>query len=169
MTKSAQVQIRALDVDDAPELVRLQEMPAYRYGTLRPPYLTVTSARKHLERMGPDDLMLGAFMGGRLCGTAGLHRSQGRRRHAATLGMGVADDLGGRGIGTALLNAIIDAADNWLDIGRIELTVFVDNERAIRLYERHGFEREGVMRAWALRDGRYVDALAMARIREAKR
>jgi putative acetyltransferase len=78
--------------------------------------------------------------------------------------MGVADDLTGRGIGTALLRALLDAADNWLDIRRIELTVFADNERAIRLYERHGFQREGLMRAYGFRDGCYADALAMARL-----
>ena len=78
--------------------------------------------------------------------------------------MGVADDLSGRGIGTALLRALLDAADKWLDIRRIELTVFHDNERAIRLYERIGFEREGVLRAYAFRDGRYVDVIAMARL-----
>ena len=53
--------------------------------------------------------------------------------------MGVADDLDGQGIGTALLEALLEAADNWLDIRRVELTVFVDNDAAIRLYERLGF------------------------------
>jgi putative acetyltransferase len=79
--------------------------------------------------------------------------------------MGVADDLSGRGIGTALLRELLDAADKWFDVRRIELTVFHDNRRAIRLYERHGFEREGVLRAYAFRDGSYVDAIAMARLR----
>jgi putative acetyltransferase len=79
--------------------------------------------------------------------------------------MGVADDMNRQGVGTALLGALLDAADNWLDIRRIELTVFVDNDRAIRLYERHGFEREGIFRAFAFRDGAYVDAIAMARLR----
>jgi putative acetyltransferase len=157
--------VRALEAADAVELARLQAMPGYRYGTLRPPFPTAQSVRTHLERMGPDDLMLGAFLDALLVGSAGLHRLAGRRRHAATIGMGVADDLQGRGIGTALLAALIDAADNWLDIRRIELTVFADNGPAIRLYERHGFEHEGRMRAWAFRDGRYVDTLAMARLK----
>ena len=37
--------------------------------------------------------------------------------------------------------------------------------RAIALYERIGFEREGMMRAYAWRDGEYVDSIAMARLR----
>lgn len=48
---------------------------------------------------------------------------------------------------------------------RLELTVFTDNERAIALYRKFGFEAEGTHRAYALRDGRYADVLAMARLR----
>jgi putative acetyltransferase len=160
--------LRALEIEDAAELARLQAMPGYRFGTLRPPFPTAAATAKHLAGLGPNDLLLGAFIDDRLVGTAGLHRLGGRRRHAASLGMGVADDMNGQGIGTALLEALIEAADKWLDIRRIELTVFVDNERAIRLYERHGFQREGVMRAYAFRDGRYVDTLAMARLRDVR-
>jgi L-phenylalanine/L-methionine N-acetyltransferase len=157
--------IRALEVEDAEALAELQRMPGFRHGTLRPPHPTTASVRKHLEQIGPDNLQLGAFLEERLVGNGGLHRFAGRRRHAAGLGMGVADDMSGRGIGSAVIKALLDAADNWLDIRRIELSVFVDNERAIRLYERHGFEREGLLSAYAIRDGAYVDAVAMARLR----
>jgi putative acetyltransferase len=47
---------------------------------------------------------------------------------------------------------------------RIELTVYTDNHRAIKLYQKFGFQEEGVRRAYALRDGVYVDALAMGRL-----
>ncbi len=161
----AEIVIRALEVEDAQDLARLQDMPGYRYGTLRPPFPSITSVRKRLEQNGPETLLLGAFVDARLVGSAGLHRHSGRRSHAANIGMGVADDMEGRGIGTALLRALIEAADKWLAIDRLELTVFHDNERAIRLYERHGFQREGTFRAFAFRDGEFVDAVAMARLR----
>jgi putative acetyltransferase len=157
--------IRALEVADAEAMARLHAMPGFRYGTLRPPHPTVESVRKFLEGVSPDNLLIGAFVDKRLVGTAGLHRSGGRRRHVAGIGMGIADDLTGQGIGTALLRDLLDAADNWLDIKRIELTVFHDNETAIRLYERQGFEREGLLRAYAFRDGSYVDAITMARLK----
>jgi putative acetyltransferase len=79
--------------------------------------------------------------------------------------MGVHDDFTRQGIGSALLGAIVDAADNWLDIKRLELTVFTDNAAAITLYRKFGFEEEGVLRSFAYRAGSYVDAYAMARIR----
>lgn len=64
-----------------------------------------------------------------------------------------------------MMAALLDAADNWLDLKRLELTVFADNAAAIALYEKLGFEREGVLRSYAFRDGAYVDVLAMARLR----
>jgi putative acetyltransferase len=42
------------------------------------------------------------------------------------------------------MREIVDAADNWFDIKRLDLTVFTDNAAAIRLYEKFGFEPEGV-------------------------
>lgn len=79
--------------------------------------------------------------------------------------MGVHDDFLGRGIGSALLAELIGAADDWLAIKRLELTVFTDNTPAIRLYEKFGFEMEGTLRAFAFRHGIYADVFAMARIR----
>lgn len=80
--------------------------------------------------------------------------------------MSVHDDHRRQGIGKALMLELIDAADKWLNIMRIELTVFTDNKPAIALYEVFGFETEGVHKAYAFRDGRYADVVAMARIRK---
>lgn len=43
--------------------------------------------------------------------------------------------------------------------------MYTDNDRAIRLYKRCGFEQEGVLRKYAFRDGGYIDALTMARFK----
>ncbi len=77
----------------------------------------------------------------------------------------VHDDYRRRGIGKALLEALIEAADRWLGIARLELTVFTDNEAAIGLYRQAGFVTEGVLKSYALRDGDYADVFAMARLR----
>ena len=50
-----------------------------------------------------------------------------RRRHVGCLGMAVRDDLQGRGVGTALMEAALDLADNWLGLTRVELQVYTDN------------------------------------------
>jgi putative acetyltransferase len=81
------------------------------------------------------------------------------------IGMAVPSPWQGKGIGSALLAALIDLADNWLNVTRLELTVYTDNTRAISLYRKFGFEIEGTHRAYALRAGAYVDAHAMARLK----
>ena len=70
-----------------------------------------------------------------------------------------------RGVGTALLAAAIDLADRWLQLRRLELQVYADNAAGIALYTRQGFVEEGRHRDYAFRDGSFVDALSMARIR----
>jgi L-phenylalanine/L-methionine N-acetyltransferase len=86
-----------------------------------------------------------------------------RRRHVGTLGMAVRDDLQGRGVGTALMQAALDLADNWLNLTRVELTVYVDNAAGVALYKKFGFEVEGTHPHYAFRCGEYVDAYSMAR------
>lgn len=68
-----------------------------------------------------------------------------------------------------MLQAALDLADNWLGLRRIELHVHADNERAIALYRKFGFEAEGTHRAYAIRNGVYVDSLSMARLIEGPR
>ncbi|MEG0754433.1 MAG: GNAT family N-acetyltransferase, partial [Angelakisella sp.] len=80
------------------------------------------------------------------------------------IGIMVHKDYQNAGVGTALMKALLDVADNWLMLVRVELTVFADNERAIHLYEKLGFEKEGLRRMAAIRNGEYADEFAMARI-----
>ena len=63
-----------------------------------------------------------------------------------------------------MLIALLEMADDWWALCRIELTVNADNGAAISLYERMGFEREGVLRDYALRGGEFIDAVSMARL-----
>lgn len=62
------------------------------------------------------------------------------------------------------MHALLDLADNWLNLARIELNVFSDNQHAIALYQKYGFEIEGTHRAFAFRAGQYADGLSMARL-----
>jgi L-phenylalanine/L-methionine N-acetyltransferase len=80
--------------------------------------------------------------------------------------MAVRDDWQGKGVGTALIEAALDLADNWLNLTRIELGVYTDNAAAVALYKKFGFEIEGTHHRFAFRGGRYVDAYSMARLRD---
>lgn len=80
---------------------------------------------------------------GQIVGNAGLSVEQHpRRRHVANIGMAVHDDHHGKGIGSQLLAAMIDLAENWLAVTRIELSVYTDNAAGVALYEKHGFQIE---------------------------
>ncbi|HEX6011793.1 MAG TPA: GNAT family N-acetyltransferase [Geminicoccaceae bacterium] len=157
--------IRAAGPEDVPALTEIANEPSYRWGTLRLPYQSLEQTRRWFAGLGAHETILVAELDGQVVGNGGLHRQSGRRQHTATVGMGVRDAFQRRGIGTAILAALIDAADNWLDLRRLELTVYADNAPAIALYERVGFEREGLLRAYAFRGGRYTDAVLMARLR----
>jgi len=115
---------------------------------------------------GKIDLNFVAERSGEIVGNAGLHPcgAATRRRHAMSIGMSVAREVQRQGVGTALMQALCDYADRWIAALRLELTVYANNEPAIALYRKFGFEMEGRHRAYALRDGVYVDALAMARL-----
>lgn len=88
-----------------------------------------------------------------------------RRSHVATFGISVSAQFSGRGVGSALMREMINLCDNWLRVERIELTVFVDNASAVALYRKFGFGVEGTGKRFALRNGEYVDAWFMARLK----
>ncbi|KQV82884.1 GNAT family N-acetyltransferase [Rhizobium sp. Root1220] len=157
--------VRAARLSDAEAITDLLNLPGYRAGTLRPPYQTVEEVRRRMESPEPGALNLVVTLGDTIVANGGLNRFAGRRQHVASIGMGVHDDFTGRGIGKLLLGAMVEAADDWLDIKRLELTVYTDNRVAIGLYEKFGFEREGLLRAFGFRAGEYVDAYTMGRIR----
>jgi putative acetyltransferase len=115
---------------------------------------------------GKTDLLLVAEIGDAVVGNAGLHPASAalRRRHVGTLGMAVAPSAQRRGVGTALLASLLDYADNWAQLLRVELEVYTDNAPAIALYRKFGFEVEGTHRCDTLRDGRFVDSHTMARL-----
>lgn len=81
--------------------------------------------------------------------------------HAGELGMAVVAGYRGRGLGYRLLEATINTAlANGLS--RIELEVFASNKIAKALYEKLGFEQEGVKRQARYLDGVWDDLIMMA-------
>lgn len=109
--------------------------------------------------------LLVAEVDDQVVGTAGLEIFEGRRAHVGAIGMGVDERFHGQGVGKAMMAALVDLADNWYGLYRIELEVYTDNAVAVHLYQRFGFEIEGTLRALMYREGAYADAYAMARIR----
>ena len=162
----AAILVRAREPSDLEAIAEIFNCPGVVAGTLQLPFRSVEERRERLAHRAPEAHSLVAEMEGRVVGSLGLQVETGpRRRHCASIGMGVHDDFQGRGAGSALMAAMIDLADNWLGIHRIELSVYTDNAPAVHLYEKFGFAIEGTARQFALRGGAYVDAYYMARLR----
>ena len=157
--------LRAREPSDWQGLAALMQLPRVRWGTLRLPFASADETRKFIDRPPDGSVFIVAVMDDRLVGAAAMIRYKGRRDHVGDIGISVHDDFQGRGIGSALLGALVDTADQWLNLRRLELAVYVDNEPAIRLYKRFGFVIEGTRRAVAFRDGTFVDDYVMARVR----
>lgn len=80
-----------------------------------------------------------------------------RTRHSGEFGMSVRQSHWGLGIGTLLVDALIQWAKATDIIKKINLRVRTDNHRAIILYEKRGFKIEGTMRKELFVDGEYFD------------
>lgn len=164
--------IRPICVEDAEGINRLRRAPGAFENTLGLPSERVEYNREFLECLGSNDHQFVAVIpdgagGEELIGTAGISVfGNPRMRHSASLGIMVLPQYQGQGVGRALMEALLDLADRWLLLVRVELGVYPDNTRAIRLYESLGFQREGVKRKAAIRNGEYVDEVMMARLRE---
>lgn len=144
----------------------LYNEPAVCRQVLQMPFQSIEVWRKRLVMDDERRLQLVALHGGEVIGQLGLQQYlRVRQAHVGTFGMGVATAWQGKGVGSRLLKAALDVADNWMNLHRVELTVFADNQAAQRLYRSFGFEVEGVLRDYALRDGVYVDTVSMARLR----
>lgn len=160
-----EVTIRAARPADADAIAALQSLPGVRFGTLRLPHPSPEDVRAWLLTMSDTNRELVGCVGDEVIAMGGLRRFAGRRSHVGAIGLAVHDAWIGRGIGSKMLAALIDRAENWLGLTRIELTVYADNVPAIALYRKFQFEIEGTHRRDALRDGVHVDSYVMARLR----
>jgi RimJ/RimL family protein N-acetyltransferase len=88
-----------------------------------------------------------------------------KNKHSAYIVIGILQEHQGKGIGTALFHELEDwALQNGLH--RLELTVITENIAAIALYEKAGFQQEGVKRDSLYMDGKYVNEYYMSKILE---
>ncbi len=101
-----------------------------------------------------------------LIGTLGLHGMEYKDR-CGTFGIYIGDkDQWGKGYGGEATRMILDYGFGTLNLNRIELTVYENNERGIRAYERAGFKIEGRFRKKKYREGRHLDMILMGILKE---
>ena len=158
--------VRRCEPEDYEAVHRVYSSPRAMAGTLGLPFSSAQSVREELARERDGSFPVVACVGGEVVGQLTLSvYTNPRTRHAGHFGIAVRDDWQGKGVGKALMEACLDLADNRLGLSRLDLRVYVDNTPAIALYKKFGFEIEGTHKRFAFRDGAYVDAYVMARLR----
>lgn len=165
------ISVRPIAPEDAEALHSIVSDPVVAVGLNQVPSLELIDVREKIETGGPGLYRFSAEAqhedGTRkVVGNVTLHQLQNPRlAHSAGLGISVHRDYWGIGVGHHLMTKVVDMADNWLNLERLELEVYTDNPAAVRLYERYGFEVEGTRRLFGYGGGKWRDAHFMGRLR----
>ncbi|GCD82725.1 GNAT family N-acetyltransferase [Parageobacillus thermoglucosidasius] len=162
--------IRHVTVDDAEALAHLilqvekeSEFMLFEAGERT---LDAEQQRGQIEAMQnvENSTILVAEAEGKLVGYLAARGGRTRRnKHTVYIVIGVLASHRGKGVGTLLFTEL----ERWArtkGIHRLELTVVADNQRAISLYRKMGFEQEGIKRHSLLINGKYVDEYYMAKL-----
>lgn len=164
------IYLRPIELEDEPILRRWVNDPvARRYLVHRPP-VNALREREWIESLGTNrtDYVFGivAKDGDRLIGTVGLRAIDPIGR-CATFGILIGDaDYRSRGFGTEATRLALKFGFQELNLNRIALSVFGNNWRAIRVYQKAGFVHEGCLRQAQYRNGQYEDEYRFAILRE---
>ena len=89
------------------------------------------------------------------------------RNHKCELGRVLIGDkkFRGQGIGSEMVNLLIDYAFNHLNMRKVYCEVFADNTNALHLYKKSGFLVEGTLKSHIYKNGQYKDIVIFAKIR----
>lgn len=162
------INIRPIRIEDAPFINEIRRMDGVRENIMGIITERITRTENFINNLNDNDHVLVAEIEEngekKTVGIIGLTVGRNPRvKHTGSIGIMIHRDYQGKGIGRALFNKIIDLADNWLMLVRLELGVFTDNERAINLYKSLGFEIEGIRKYAIIQNGKYADDYLMAR------
>jgi ribosomal-protein-alanine N-acetyltransferase len=161
--------LRPLEREDAPRLAGYINDPAVRRTLLAHRPMSVGQEQAWLEMLGKDDhhvvMGIARQSDDELIGATGLHRIDSRTRNAE-MGLSLGDrSAWGQGFGTEATRMMLDYGFGTLNLHRIWLLVYASNAPAIRVYEKAGFRKEGVLREHYFMEGQYEDGVLMGILR----
>lgn len=168
MIVGERVRLRPIERDDLPRFVEWFGDPEVRHHLAV--YLPFSLAQEErwfenllerLERRQDVALAIETAEGVHI-GSIGLHAINWKDRNAE-LGIAIGEKAHwGQGYGTDAIRTMLGLAFRELNLHRVVLRVDADNARAIRCYEKAGFQREGTSREAVFREGKYVDQHIMS-------
>lgn len=157
--------IRSVEVNDARAVHRIHQQEQVMPYIRSLPSDRIDQLEERYRKLGNNHHEFVAVLDGEVVGNAGLMQMSGRRSHIGMFYIAVDAKHHSKGIGTTLITKILDLADNWLMLERVELGVLVTNPRAQALYERFGFVVEGKKVGAIKSAGQFVDEIFMSRLR----
>lgn len=168
----ADVWVEEAQLDDAQGLADLLEQVAGETSFLTrdddSPQMTVEQVADFIEsRLYSDNqICLVAKVSDQVVGVLNvLAHNHTRVNHIGDIFIAIKKDYWGYGLGSLLMEAVVDWASQSGVIGRLELTVQARNERAIKLYQKFGFEIEGTKKRGAkTKNGEFLDVYLMAKL-----
>ncbi|EEL50772.1 Ribosomal-protein-alanine acetyltransferase [Bacillus cereus Rock3-44] len=163
--KMMEVIIRAVEVQDARAIHHICIQNDVLPYMVFLPSMRVDAMENRIRNLAPNQFEFVAEYDGKVVGFVGLTQGQGRRSHSGDLFIGVNSEYHNKGIGKALLTKMLDLADNWLMLERVELGVLEINPGAKALYEKFGFKEEGIKRGSLKSHGKFIDEIMMSRLR----
>jgi RimJ/RimL family protein N-acetyltransferase len=131
------------------------------------PY-TINDARRWLEMVvgQKQETNFAIDVGGEAVGGIGFTVQFDVARRSAEIGYWLGEEFWGRGIATEALIAVTDHAFSNYDVCRLYAHVFDWNRASARVLEKAGYEFEGRLKKSVTKDGRTIDQLMYALIRE---
>ncbi|WP_022794859.1 GNAT family N-acetyltransferase [Marinococcus halotolerans] len=164
---NAQISLRPVEAEDEKDINILRRQPSVMHYTLGLPSERRASSQSFIKGLTTNDHVIVAEYDGRVVGIGSLEVLGGKLHYYGLTAMAVHDEFQNRGIGSRLLDHLIDIADNYLGLFRLELDVVEGNTHAVQLYKSRGFETEGTLRKAHFARGAFHNVLVMGRLNTA--
>lgn len=167
--------LRPFVPDDKPNLIRyLNDPTIYRNTQKIPSPYTEADAdwwihhvREIHEQQGIHANLAISHDEHGVIGGIGCFLHTGIAGHCDEIGYWLAEPFRGQGIATEAVQVFCNwLFDNRPSLVRIEAKVYTHNPASARVLEKAGFQREGLARKLVIKDGAYIDAILLSRLRE---
>lgn len=162
-------EIRESVPDDAEQLIEhklivTKENPDTLATLIENHYISINEQEETIANTGPNDYKRVAVVDGKIVGIINMKQDLRKKfEHIAQFGISVQKEYAGMGIGSSLIENALKFAKNNEIIEKVMLTVFSNNEGAIRLYERFGFKKEATLTDQVKLEKGYTDLIYMTK------
>jgi RimJ/RimL family protein N-acetyltransferase len=158
------ITVRSAEEGDATAIERIVNSVASEKHYIVPEWSREDWDEAIREIRGRKSLVIVAQAGRHKVGMVHLVRGKLEKNiHVGFLGISILRQYRGVGVGTAMMNYMMEWAKNQEGLEKISLTVFSTNETAIDLYQKFGFKTEGVVKKQFKIEGQYVDDVVMGK------